>query len=222
MRLFTSITPSLRLATLLLGAAVVLGGCRHTESDKPPIHVNPNMDWQERYDPQETSNLFSDGRAMRPPVPGTVARGFLKADNPFFQGRTDGGEYVDVMPVAMTAELLERGQERYEIFCTVCHGSAGDGRGIIMVGNGGQGYGYVPAPTYHTEALREAPDGYFYDSITNGVRSMPGYAAQITVADRWAIVAYIRALQRSQAAEAEDLPASVLARVEATQNANLQ
>lgn len=215
---FRWIRPALAFA---LGV-VVLSGCRHSTSDAPPIHINPNMDWQERYDPQETSGLFADGRAMRPPVPGTVARGYLKADTRFFQGREGGGSYVTAMPVAMTSELLEHGQERYEIFCSVCHGSAGDGKGIIMVGNDGQGYGYVPAPTYHTEALRVAPDGYFYDAITNGVRSMPGYAAQVPVADRWAIVAYIRALQRSQNADAADLPPSVAAQAEATTSANLQ
>lgn len=178
-------------AVFVLGA---LAGCRGDASDAPPIHINPNMDWQERFDPQEANDFFADGRAMRPPVAGTVARGFLREDTAFHFGRDASGAYVASTPVEVTAELMERGRERYEIFCSVCHGSAGDGQGIIMTGN----YGYVPAPTYHSEALRAAPDGYYYDVIANGIRSMPGYAQQIPVADRWAITAYIRALQRSQ------------------------
>ena len=174
--------------------AVILAGCRGTESSKPPFHINPNMDWQERFDPQERNDFFADGMAMRPPVPGTVARGFLKDDTAFHFGRDASGAFVTASPVALTPEFMERGRERYEIFCAVCHGSAGDGNGIIMTGN----YGYVPAPTYHSELLRTAPDGYMFDVIGNGVRSMPGYAQQIPIADRWAITAYIRALQRSQ------------------------
>lgn len=180
---------------------LVLAGCRGGTSDLPPVHINPNMDQQERYDPQEANTFFADGRAMRPPVAGTVARGFLREDTAFHFGRTASGDFVPVSPVAITADLMARGKERYEIFCSVCHGSAGDGRGIIMTG----GYGYVPAPTYHSDLLRTVPDGYMFDVISNGVRSMPGYAQQIPVADRWAITAYLRALQRSQNAQGVDV-----------------
>ncbi|NNE68891.1 MAG: cytochrome c [Rhodothermales bacterium] len=185
---------------------VALAGCRGAESDAPPIHINPNMDWQEKFDPQERNDFFADGRAMRPPVPGTVARGFLRDDTAFHFGRDASGEYSTANPVSITDELMARGQERYEIFCAVCHGSAGDGNGIIMTGN----YGYVPAPTYHSEALRAVPDGYLFEVIGNGVRSMPGYAQQIPVADRWAITAYIRALQRSQYAEGTGMASTSL------------
>jgi mono/diheme cytochrome c family protein len=143
---------------------------------------------------------------MRKPPSGTVARGMLREDARYYAGRTEDGEYVEQMPVPVTRALLERGQERYDIFCTVCHGGSGDGNGIIMAGN----YGYTPAPTYHSERLRDVTDGYIYDVITNGVRNMTGYAQQIPVADRWAIVAYVRALQRSQNADAADVPQSVL------------
>ncbi len=165
------------------------------------------MDWQERFDPQAANPMYADGRAMRPLVAGTVARGFLREDVQFYFGRDEAGNFVASMPVPATAELLERGQERYQIFCSPCHGDAGDGQGIVTTGD----YGYVPAPTYHTDNVRSQPDGYFYDAIVNGIRSMPGYGRRIPVADRWAIVAYIRALQRSQNADAADVPASVIA-----------
>ncbi len=200
-------TPMQRFITAgLLVAALLLGGCRGTESRRPPIHPNLNMDIQNRFDPQEANPLFADNAAMRKPPSGTVARGLLREDSRYYAGRTEEGEYVERMPVPVTRALLERGQERYEIFCTVCHGGAGDGNGIIMTGN----YGYTPAPTYHSERLRDVTDGYIYDVITNGVRNMPGYAQQIPVADRWAIVAYVRALQRSQNADAADVPQSTL------------
>lgn len=194
------------LPTTLLLATVVLAGCRGSLSEKPPIHINPNMDWQERFDPQESIDraVFADGRAMRPPVEGTVARGFLKEDVAFHEGRDVSGAFVASNVVPITDELLVRGQERYEIFCTPCHGGAGDGRGIIMVGNDGSGYGYVPAPTFHQDRLRQVEDGYLYSVVKNGIRNMPGYAQQIPVADRWAIVAYVRALQLSQSATAAE------------------
>lgn len=194
------------LPTTLLLATLVLAGCRGSLSDKPPIHINPNMDWQERFDPQESIDraVFADGRAMRPPVEGTVARGFLKEDVAFHEGRDVSGAFVAANVVPITDELLVRGQERYEIFCTPCHGGAGDGRGIIMVGNDGAGYGYVPAPTFHQDRLRQVEDGYLYSVVKNGIRNMPGYAQQIPVADRWAIVAYVRALQLSQSATAAE------------------
>lgn len=189
-----SVAMNLLKAFGLFALVVLFGACRGSLHDQPPVHINPNMDWQERFDPQEANPFFADGRAMRPPVPGTVARGFLKEDTAFYHGRGSDGAFVANNPVSETAELLARGQKRYDIYCGVCHGLAGDGKGIIMTGN----YGYVPAPTYHSDMLRAVPDGYLFDVISNGVRSMPGYAQQIPVADRWAITSYIRALQRSQ------------------------
>jgi len=189
-------------AMLVVMAALIFSGCQGSISSDPPIHINPNMDFQERFEAQEANPFFADNRAMREPIPGTVARGFLKDDTAFHFGINSDGTPVLTMPVAVTASLVERGQERYEIFCAVCHGSAGDGNGIIMTGN----YGFVPAPTFHTEAIRDMPDGHFFNAITEGIRTMPSYASQIPVADRWAIVAYIRALQRSQNASADDVP----------------
>ncbi len=196
----------LSVTVAVLVAAGALLGCRGTSSPAPPVHINPNMDWQERFDPQAANAFFRDGRAMRPLVPGTVARGFLRDDVRFFFGREESGEFVATLPLPVTAELLSRGRERYNIYCAPCHGEAGDGQGIISTGN----YGYVPAPTYHSDNLRSQTDGYLYEVATNGVRSMPGYASQVPVADRWAIVAYIRALQRSQHADRADVPASIV------------
>jgi mono/diheme cytochrome c family protein len=196
---------------------LLLAGCRGTISDEPPIHLNLNMDYQNKFDPQEANPFFSDGRAMRPPVPGTVARGFLKEDTGFYLGRTEGGAYVQTLPIPVTMDAVQRGQQRYNIYCAVCHGGSGDGQGIIMTG----GYGYTPAPSYHDDRLRGESDGYLYDVITNGVRNMPGYAQQIPVADRWAIVAYVRALQRSQNATDADIPASARASIEQGSTANI-
>ncbi|MDX1530949.1 MAG: cytochrome c [Rhodothermales bacterium] len=196
--------------------ALTLAGCRGMTSEDPPIHPNLNMDFQERFEEQEANPFFADDAAMRPVVPGTVARGGLRTTEnaPFYYGRTADGAYVPAVPVAVTPALVERGRERYDIFCTVCHGLTGDGQGIIMVGNGGQGYGYTPAPSYHTERLIGVPDGYLYEVIANGVRNMPSYAHQIAPADRWAIVAYIRALQLSQNATASDVPEPVRQRLQ--------
>lgn len=188
---------------LVLAAFVGLTGCQGSLSKKPPVHLNQNMDFQERFDAQESNAFFADNRAMREPVGGTVARGFLKDDTVLWAGRDANGDFVD-NPLAVDMALLERGREKYDIYCSVCHGLSGDGLGIIMTG----GYGYVPAPTYHSDMLRAQADGYIYDALTNGIRSMPGYGTQIRVNDRWAIVAYIRALQRSQAASAADVPES--------------
>ncbi|MBX2819820.1 MAG: cytochrome c [Rhodothermaceae bacterium] len=202
-------TKQLFIYTFLF-VAVALSGCRGSLKGQSPIHLNPNMDHQEKFEAQEKNTMFADERAMRPPVPGTVARGFLREDTRFYQGIDEAGELITDMPVPVTRDLLERGQERYEIYCTVCHGSAGDGKGVIMVGNGGKGYGYIPAPDYHAERLIELSNGHYYEIISNGTPTgtMPGYAQQIPVADRWAIIAYIRALQLSRTASGDDLSAS--------------
>ena len=212
-----------RLALLVaLAGALGLSGCRGMRSDEPPVHPNLNMDFTERFEEQEANPFFADDAAMRPVVPGTVKRGNLRTseNTAFFQGRSEGGAYVPTIPVRLTPALLERGQERYNIFCSMCHGYSGDGRGIIMVGNGGQGYGYTPAPTYHSDYLRTVEDGYLYEVITNGVRNMPSYAHEMPPVDRWAIVAYMRALQRSQNASAADLPQPELDRLQ-TYNDNV-
>ena len=153
----------------LLGVTVVLSGCRGTLKEDPPIHINPNMDEMERFEAQEANPFFADGRAMRPPVPGTVARGMLREDAQFHTGRNADGSYVQLMPVEFTVELANRGRERYDIYCAVCHGIAGDGQGIVMSG----GYGFAPIG-YHDDRLRAIEDGYLYEVIANGIRNDAG------------------------------------------------
>jgi len=191
---------------LLLIASVAIVGCRGTSSSKPPVHPNLNMDYMEKYEPQEASEFFEDGRSMRMPVAGTVARGMLKEDTGLNLGRSADGALLAESPVELTRDLLERGQNRYNIYCGPCHGSAGDGQGVIMTG----GYGYVQAPSYHTERLRDIEDGHLFNVITNGYNNMPAYGYHVGAEDRWAIVAYIRALQRSQNAQAGDIPVQIL------------
>jgi hypothetical protein len=198
-----------RLFPVLL-TVLLLVGCRGRQSEAPPIHPHLSMDFQEKFGPQEANPFFADNSAMRKPPTGTVARGQLRDSSRLYQGRTSNGEYVERVPIAVNRKVLERGQDRYEIYCTPCHGRSGAGNGVIMRGD----YGYTPASSYHVDRLRQVADGYMYDVITNGVRNMPGYAQQIPVRDRWAIVTYIRALQRSQNARAETLPESVVARIE--------
>lgn len=178
----------------ILAVAILFSACRGKISEKPPIHPNMNMDQQPRKEAQEVNTFFEDNRSMRQPVEGTVARGLKKDDLAYYKGVDANGNWVEEIPVEVTKSFLYRGKDRYEIFCTPCHGITGDGRGIIMTGQ----YGYVPAPTYHSDRLRNAPDGQLYSAIYDGIRNMPSYATQIPVEDRWAIVSYIRALQESQ------------------------
>jgi hypothetical protein len=186
---------------ILLAIALVLAGCfRGTPSDKPPIHLNPNMDDQDRYNPQAKSTFFADHRTMRMPVDGTVARGELFADDAVYRGVDEKGNYIKTIPLEVTHEFMLRGQQRYNIYCSPCHSRAGDGKGIVVK------RGFLPPPDFHQEKVINFADGYIYDVITNGVRNMPDYKKQIPVQDRWAIVAYVRALQRTQNATAKDIP----------------
>ncbi|MEX2605577.1 MAG: cytochrome c, partial [Gracilimonas sp.] len=178
----------------IIAVGISLSACQGQISDKPAVHPNMNMDQQPRKEAQEQNNFFADGRAMRQPVEGTVARGFAKTDRALYEGVDENGDFIDTIPIDLTKSFLYRGQKRYEVFCTPCHGKSGAGDGIIMEGN----YGYVPAPSYHEPRVRQLSDGALYSAIYNGVRTMPSYATQIKVEDRWAIVAYIRALQESQ------------------------
>ncbi len=172
------------LATLLVLAA----GCRQKMGDQP------------RYKPLAASDLFTDGLSARPLVEGAVARGQLRTDQEFHTGKA-GKELVRTFPFPVTRAVLERGRERYNIFCSPCHGRLGNGDGMVVV------RGLRPPPSYHIDRLREAPPGHFFDVVTNGFGAMASYASRIPVRDRWAIIAYIRALQFSQHATFADVPA---------------
>jgi mono/diheme cytochrome c family protein len=159
-----------------------------------------DMHIQPYYRPLAKSDFFADGRSARNPVDGTVARGDLREDSYLYTGKIGGnpGEY---MPFPVTADVLTRGQDRFNVFCTPCHGRVGDGNGFIP------SRGLKRPPSYHIDRLRKAPVGYFFDVMTNGFGVMPDYSAQIAPRDRWAIVAYVRALQLSQNATSADVPA---------------
>ncbi len=156
---------------------------------------------QAKYEPLEASPLFADGAASRTPVEGTVARGHLQEDEPFATGIGPDGQLAPALPVPITRELLARGRDRFDVFCSPCHDRVGSGRGMIVR------RGFKQPATFHSDRLRASPPGYFFDVITNGFGQMSSYAAQVPPADRWAIVAYLRALQLSQHAPAALLSA---------------
>ena len=154
---------------------------------------------QERYDPLQASTFFKDGRASRPLVEGTVARGDLREDTLLYTGKQDG-KPSEVFPFPVDEKVLSRGQERYNIYCSVCHDALGYGRGMVVR------RGFKQPPSFHDDRLKQAVPGYFFEVITNGFGAMYDYAAQIPAEDRWAIIGYIRALQLSQDADVKDLP----------------
>ena len=175
------------IATLLACTSVA---CRRDMQDQP------------KYIPLRGSDFFADGRSARPIPEGTVARGELRADKVFFTGKA-GKDFVDHLPFPVTRQVLERGEERFNIYCTPCHGRLGNGLGMIVR------RGFKRPPSYHTDRLRQMPVGYFYDIITNGYGAMQDYSAQVAPRDRWSIAAYIRVLQYSQLASVTDVPPEV-------------
>ena len=184
---------------------------RTVRSEKPPIHLFSDMDNQPRYKAQMRNRLFADRRAMRPQVEGTVARGRLHENDALVHGRI-GEEWIMAVPLDIDRPLLERGRERYDIFCSPCHGLAGYGDGPVAKRADSLQEGTWTLPSsFHTELVRSRPAGHLYNTIANGIRSMPAYGQQIAIEDRWAIVAYVRALQKSQHADVEDVPADLRA-----------
>ena len=155
---------------------------------------------QPKYEALEGSTIFEDGMSARQPIEGTVARGHLRLDAHFYEGTVDG-EPATTLPMQVNAALLNRGRERYDIFCSPCHDRTGTGNGMIVK------RGLKQPPSMHEARLRESPIGYFFDVMTNGFGSMYSYASSVPVEDRWAIAAYVRALQFSQNAEFDQLPA---------------
>lgn len=181
---------TLRLLAPVLACAALLTGCRQDMQDQP------------KYIPLRPSSFFEDGRSERPLVEGTIPRGHLNADTAFYTGKVDN-KPVDKIPFPVTHAVLERGQQRYNIYCSPCHDLLGTGNGMIAR----RGFNHPPPQSYHIDRLRQAPPGYFFDVITNGLGAMPDYAAQVEPRDRWAIAAYIKVLQLSQNASIKDVPA---------------
>ena len=185
--------------SLALATAAVVAGCRGETSADPPLHGFGDMDWQPKYQANQASPLFEDGRAMRPLVEGTVAQGELREDDGMYRGKS-GDAYLATVPVPVDEALLLRGQDRFNIYCTPCHDKSGSGHGMVVK----RGY---PIPLdLASERVRGLPDGQIFEVISNGVRNMPSYRKQIPVADRWAIVTWVRVLGRSQHATIDDVP----------------
>lgn len=207
--------------TLLLCSLMFLVACRGDFSSKPPIHLNQNMDHQDKYKPQRLSKFFKDGRAMRPQVEGTVGKSllnvlydveqpglakhddrYLREDNEFWRGLDDEGKTIDHLPknVKLDTALIKRGEGRYKIYCSPCHGQIGYGDGLVS------SVGKLSVPSYHDKYKRNLNVGHIFGVISNGSASglMKGYKHQISTKDRWAIVTYVRALQHSQYAEKKE------------------
>lgn len=198
------------VAFLALVPFAVIARARVTPTNQPRIHIIRDMDNQAYFKSQSANELFADGRAMRPPVPGSVARGEADLDDHLHRGLgPDGKTFAADFPAAVTVDraFLERGRGRYTIHCAPCHGHSGYGDGIVhqraleLVVQGRAGMEWVQPTTYHSSNLRGFPVGRLFHVITNGVRNMAAYGAQLSVEDRWAIAAYVKALQASQQTE---------------------
>jgi cbb3-type cytochrome c oxidase subunit III len=176
-----------RRALILLPFCAALSACRQDMHDQP------------RYDPLQESTFFADGRSARPYIEGTVARGQLNSDTVFYTGKR-GDQFVDTLPFPLTRDVLNRGRERFTIYCTPCHGQTGEGNGMIVQ------RGFSHPPLYTSERVRTQPLGHYFDVITNGFGAMHSYAARVAPRDRWAIAAYIRVLQVSRSATVNDVP----------------
>jgi hypothetical protein len=174
----------------------------------PVLSACENMQNQPRYDPLEASTFFADGRSARPLVPGTVPRGAVDEEPAFYTGVDEDDSLLGQNPLPITIELLERGRERYDIYCAPCHGIDGYGEGMIVQ------RGFPPPQSFHLDRLRQAPDGYYFLVISDGFGRMYAYDYRIKPHDRWAIIAYIRALQLSQFAEEQDVPPEILPELE--------
>jgi mono/diheme cytochrome c family protein len=177
-----------KLAVVLLSLAAA--GCSRLDMQDQP-----------KYRPQRPSDFFADGRSERPEIAGTIARGALDEDTAFYEGKDASGKDIDTFPIPIDKAVLQRGQGRFDIYCSPCHGRIGNGLGMIVR------RGFKQPPSYHIDRLRNAPVGHFYDVISNGYGAMQDYSVQLQPRDRWAVIAYIRALQYSENANINDLPA---------------
>ncbi len=202
------------LAFLCLLTVSILG-FRGAKTPDSPIIIFPDMDFQAKYKPQMSSKFFADGRADRTPVPGTVPYGrgagvepghefhdptFLAADDAHYAGKNADGSFVRGFPIDVTETLVRRGQNRFQIYCQPCHGALGDGNGITKQ------YGMIATPSYHDDRIRKMAEGEIFNTITHGKNTMMPYGDKLTADDRWAVIAYVRALQRAHHASLDDVP----------------
>jgi len=205
---------------VVVAGVIALAGFRGEKSPNPPLQIFPDMKAQPRFDPQHTTSFFPDGRADRKPVEGTIPMGYT-LEHRFYQTTANnrletahftnvpdytntgkiGDVYGDGIPLEVNAQLIERGRERFNINCAICHGKTAAGDGII------KSFGLVTVASLQDDRIRTMPDGQIFSTITNGKNTMGAYGPQIAVEDRWAIVAYVRALQKSQNATLAELPA---------------
>ncbi|XOV73310.1 MAG: c-type cytochrome [Verrucomicrobiota bacterium] len=191
----------LTLYILAIVAFIGIAGFRGEITRKPPIEVFPDMDRQMKLRPQEPNRFFGNQRSSQPYVEGTIARGMPYQDIPVNTGRISGStNWVEVSPIEITEAVMSRGRERYNISCAPCHGAAGDGKGITTK------YGMVAVANFHDARLVEMADGEIFNTITHGKNLMGSYGANIKIEDRWAIIAYLRALQRSRLSKMDDVP----------------
>lgn len=196
------------LLIFALGVVAVMGilGKRGRTFTKPPLEVFQDMDRQPKYRPQQPSVLFANERTSQEQVSGTVARGDHFQNNAINTGRVPGTtNFVELIPIPVTEQLMARGRQRYDIYCTPCHDAAGTGNGIVKK------YGYATVRSIHEPIVTRQTDGEIFNTITHGKATMMPYGSQITIEDRWAIVAYVRALQRSRLASTNEVPAQLQA-----------
>jgi mono/diheme cytochrome c family protein len=204
-------------ALALLGL-LGLGACRGAPSDEPPLYVFPDMDWQPKIQgqeefPQDGKTFWADGRGNRQPVPGTVARGHLDEDEGLYQGKKDGA-FLAKAPIEVTEKTLARGEERFNIYCAPCHDRTGSGNGMVIQRSANA---FPKPPEFFGDRVRGLSDGEIFDTITHGIRNMPGYAYQIPAQDRWAIITWVRVLGRAGHGTLDDVPADARGHIEAAQ-----
>lgn len=219
------------LFLFLLVATFSILGFRGSKTTQQPIVVFPDMDFQPKYLSQGESDFFMDGRVQRPVVPGSVVRGYAwdmkqvfasdyeneRLAHPVkFSAKSADGEWVRGLPIEVNNQRLDLGQDKFTLFCSVCHGAAGDGNGITKE------YGMVATPTFHSDRLRAMPEGEIFNTITNGKGQMLGYKDKLSVDERWAVIAYLRTLQRAQQATLQDVPPQYRADLEQIKDLNPQ
>jgi mono/diheme cytochrome c family protein len=198
------------VTALLVVLTISIAGFRGRRSTQPPIEVFPDMNRQAKYKPQAGSRFFADGRADRPLPAGAVPRGrtiaqdpdFLREDDFLYRGRTAAGEFARGFPqqLALDEKFMQRGKERFTIYCAPCHGALGDGQGIT------KSYGMATTASYHDDRIRKMPEGEIFNTITNGKNTMSPYADKLGPEDRWAVIAYVRALERARQGTVVDVP----------------